>query len=129
MDMKKTVHRLDNTITIQIINPKGLIGKTKFVDRYKRKISADGNYLQPNRLQVYSVKDSTYTKLISDFPINSGDTDTGRIAPISEHSVSILVNDLKDYDYILTKWVNDSNGVLTTTDIDVYVINHDNNNL
>ena len=122
------LYRLDNTISIQIINPKGLIGKTKFVDRYKRKISADGTYLQPNRLQVYSVKDSTYTKLISDFPINSGDTDTGKIAPIGEHSVSILVNDLKDYDFILTKWVNDSNGVLTTTDIDVYVINHEQNN-
>ena len=123
------IYRLDNTLTIQIINPKGLIGKTKFVERYKRKISADGKYLQPNRLQVYSVKDSTYTKLISDFPINPGDSDTGRIAPIGEHSVSILVNDLKDYDFILTKWVNDSNGVLTTTDIDVYVINHENNNL
>ena len=123
------IYRLDNTLTIQIINPKGLIGKTKFVDRYKRKISADGNYLQPNRLQVYSVKDSTYTKLISDFPINPGDSDTGKIAPIGEHSVSILVNDLKDYDFILTKWVNDSNGVLTTTDIDVYVINHEYGNL
>ena len=123
------IYRLDNTLTIQIINPKGLIGKTKFVERYKRKISADGKYLQPNRLQVYSVKDSTYTKLISDFPINPGDSDTGRIAPIGEHSVSILVNDLKDYDFILTKWVNDSNGVLTTTDIDVYVINHEHNNL
>ena len=123
------IYRLDNTLTIQIINPKGLIGKTKFVDRYKRKISADGKYLQPNRLQVYSVKDSTYTKLISDFPINFGDSDTGKIAPIGEHSVSILVNDLKDYDFILTKWVNDSNGVLTTTDIDVYVINHEYGNL
>lgn len=123
------IYRLDNTLTIQIINPKGLIGKTKFVDRYKRKISADGKFLQPNKLQVYSVKDSTYTKLISDFPINTGDSDTGKIAPIGEHSVSILVNDLKDYDYILTKWVNDSNGVLTTTDIDVYVINHEYNNL
>ena len=123
------IYRLDNTLTIQIINPKGLIGKTKFVERYKRKISADGKYLQPNRLQVYSVKDSTYTKLISDFPINPGDSDTGRIAPIGEHSVSILVNDLKDYDFILTKWVNDSNGVLITTDIDVYVINHEHNNL
>ena len=123
------IYRLDNTLAIQIINPKGLIGKTKFVDRYKRKISADGKFLPPNRLQVYSVKDSTYTKLISDFPINPGDSDTGRIAPIAERSVSILVNNLKDYDYILTKWVNDSNGVLTTTDIDVYVINNEHNNL
>ena len=85
--------------------------------------------MQPNRLQVYSVKDSTSIKLISDFPINPGDSDTGRIVPIGEHSVSILVNDLKDYDFILTKWVNDSNGVLTTTDIDVYVINHEHTNL
>jgi len=121
------IYRLDNTLTIQVTNPSGLIGKTKFVDRYKRKISSDGTYLQPNRLQVYSVKDSTYTKLISDFPINSGDTDTGRMAPISERSVSILVNDLNDYDFILTKWVNNTNGVLTTTDIDVYVINHEQN--
>lgn len=119
------IYRLDNTITIQIANPKGLVGKTKFVDRYKRKLTVDGNYVLPNRLQVYSVKDATYTKLISDFPINVGDIDTGKVAPIGEQAVSTLVNSLKDYDYLLTKWVNDTNGVLTTTDIDVYVVNYD----
>ena len=119
------VYKLDNNVTIQITNPRALVGKTKFADRYKRKKSADGNYIVPNRLQVYSVKDSTYTKLISDFPINAGDTDTGKVAPIGEQSVSILVNNLKDYDYLLTKWVNDTNGTLTVTDIDVYVVNHE----
>jgi hypothetical protein len=88
-------------------------------------MTADGNYVLPNRLQVYSVNDSTYTKLISDFPINVGDSDTGKVTPIGEQAVSTLVHNLKDYDYLLTKWVNDTNGVLTTTDIDVYVINYD----
>jgi hypothetical protein len=119
------VYRLDNTVSIQITNPRGLVGKTKFTERYKRKMTADGNYILPNRLQVYSVKDSTYTKLISDFPINVGDSDTGKVTPIGEQAVSTLVHNLKDYDYLLTKWVNDTNGVLTTTDIDVYVINYD----
>lgn len=119
------IYRLDNTVSIQITNPRGLVGKTKFTERYKRKMTADGNYVLPNRLQVYSVKDSTYTKLISDFPINVGDSDTGKVTPIGEQAVSTLVHNLKDYDYLLTKWVNDTNGVLTTTDIDVYVINYD----
>lgn len=119
------VNRIDNNVTIQIASPTALVGKTKFADRYRRKKTADGSWLIPNRLQVFSVKDSTYTKLISDFPINAGDVDTGRITPIGEQSVSILMNNLRDYDYLFTKWINDTNGVITVTDIDVYVVNHE----
>lgn len=121
------VRRLDASVSLQITAPRGLVGKTKFVDRYKRKLISDGEYVIPNRLQVYAVKDSTYTKLISDFHINAADTDTGKMSPIGEQAVSIIVNNLRDYDYLLTKWVSDNNGVITTTDIDVYVVNYEQN--
>lgn len=119
------VNKIDNNVTIQIVNPTALIGKTKFSERYRRKKTTTGSWLIPNKLQVFSVKDSTYTKLISDFPINPGDVDTGKITPIGEQTVSILVNNLKDYDYLFTKWINDDNGVITVTDIDVFVVNHE----
>lgn len=120
-----TVYNLSQNITIRIAAPNGLVGKTKFSDKYKRKLSVDGSYVVPNRLQVYAVKDSTYTRLISDFPINTSDTDTGKMVPIGEQAVNFIVQNLKDYDFLLTKWINDTNGKLTTTDIDVYVVNYE----
>lgn len=119
------ITHLESSIALQIKAPVGLIGKTKFTERYKRKFTTDGEYVVPNRLQIYAVKDSTYTKLISDFRINANDVDTGKMIPVGEQAVALIVGNLYDYDYILTKWVNENNGTITVTDIDAYVVNRE----
>lgn len=104
---------LQNTATVSIKNAAWLFEiasytEEAFATRYKRTVN--GSLYKANAIQLFAVKDETYTALTRLFTFGTSDTKLIIPAVNNESVITSIIENMKTYDWILAKFYNSEVG-------------------
>ena len=92
----------------------------EFATRYKKKI--EGTVYKANAVQLFAVKDDTETPISRVFVFGASDDSIVIPAVNADRMVESIVSSLRNYDWILAKYYNQTRTETTLVNFDVYAV-------